>query len=99
MTRFDVRRLENSPAPALELQADLLDGLNTRVVGPLLPASVFSSHISRLNPTFQVNDETNVLMIQHLSAVPVQDLGDVVCNLANQSDAITAALDFLYQGF
>jgi len=99
MARFDVRRLERSNYLALELQADLMDGFNTRVVAPLLPKETIGSYVSRLNPVFNINDTAYVMLTQHLAAVPVAELGDVVCNLAKHRDDITAATDFLFQGF
>ncbi|MCK7614133.1 CcdB family protein [Roseibium sediminicola] len=99
MARFDVRRLDNSAYLALELQADLLDGFNTRVVAPLIPKEDIGGHISRLNPVFTIGGGTYVMLTQHLAAVPTTELGDVVCNLGKHRDDITAATDFLFQGF
>lgn len=99
MARFDVHRLENSTYLALELQSDLLDGFNTRVVAPLIPKETIGSHVSRLNPVFTINGIVFVLFTQHLAAVPVTELGDVICNLGRHQDDIAAATDFLFQGF
>lgn len=99
MARFDVRRLEKSTYLALELQADLLDGFNTRVVAPLIPRKDIGSYVSRLNPVFAIKEESYVLLAQHLAAIPVNELGDVVCNLGKHRDEITAATDFLFQEF
>lgn len=99
MARFDVRRLENSSYLALELQADLLDGFNTRVVAPLVPREEIGSHVSRLNPVFTINGESFVMLTQHMAAIPATELGDVVRNLGKYRDDITAATDFLFQGF
>ncbi|GAB4519914.1 MAG: CcdB family protein [Roseibium sp.] len=99
MARFDVRRLENSTYLALELQADLLDGFNTRVVAPLVPKETIGTFVARLNPVFTISGTSYVMLTQHMAAVPVTELGDVVCNLADRQDGISAATDFLFQGF
>lgn len=99
MARLDVRRLEDSTYLALESQANLLDGFNTRIVAPLVPKDEIGSHVSRLNPLFKIDGETYVMLTQHMAAIPVSELGDVVCNLGKYRDDITAATDFLFQGF
>ena len=99
MARFDVRRLENSTYLALELQANLLDGFNTRLVAPLVPKETIGSFVARLNPVFTVSGTSYVMLTQHMAAVPVSELGDVVCSLAEQQDSVTAATEFLFQGF
>lgn len=99
MARFDVRRLETAPYLALELQSDLFDGFNTRVVAPLVPRTEIGSHVSRLNPVFTISAVPHVLLMQHMAAIPASELGDVVCNLDKHRDEITDAADFLVQGF
>jgi len=99
MARFDVRRLENSDFLALELQADLFDGFNTRLVAPLVPKQSIATIVARLNPVFAVSGTPYVMLTQHMAAVPVTELGDVVCSLAEHEDSVAAATDFLFQGF
>jgi toxin CcdB len=99
MARFDVRRLENSTYLALELQADLLDGFNTRVVAPLVPKESISTFVARLNPVFTISGTPYVMLTQHMAAVPAGELGDVVCSLTDHKDSVTAAAEFLFQGF
>ncbi|MBO6754834.1 MAG: CcdB family protein [Roseibium sp.] len=99
MARFEVRRLRSSNLMGVELQADLFDDLNTRVLAPLIPADEIESAISRLNPSFTINGRAHVMLTQHMAAVPVQELGDTVTDLSAHRDRITAATDFLFQGF
>ena len=99
MARFDVHRLDNSAYLALELQADLLDDFNTRIVAPLMLKDRIGSYVSRLNPVFTINGETYVMLTQHMAAIPAAELGDIVCNLRKHQDDVTAATDFLFQGF
>lgn len=99
MARFDVRRVRDSDVLALELQTDLLDGLNTRLVAPLVPRSDIGPFVERLNPAFEIEQTTYVMMTQHMAAVPVHELADTICNLSNHREAITSATGFLFQGF
>jgi len=99
MARCQVRRMRSTDIRGLELQADLLDDLNTRVLVPLIPVSDVEKHIERLNPTFEIEGCVHVMMTQHLAAVPVSEIGDVVADLSSKRDAIVAATDFLFQGF
>lgn len=51
MARFHVYRLKQGDTFVVDLQADLLEALKTRIVAPLISASDLSQPISRLNPT------------------------------------------------
>ena len=55
MARFAVYRNPVGPGCLMDLQADLLDGLNTRVVVPLLPPDLAPKPALRLNPVFEVD--------------------------------------------
>ena len=54
MARFDIFKNEGGAGYLLDVQSDLLSGLNTRVVVPLLPKSSAPSPAQRLNPVFRV---------------------------------------------
>jgi toxin CcdB len=99
MARFHVWRLRSSNLLGIELQADLLDDLNTRILAPLLPADTLESYVDRLYPSFEIAGCTYVMMTQHWSGVPLNELGDVVAELSAKWDRITTATDFLFQGF
>ncbi|WP_346900415.1 CcdB family protein [uncultured Roseibium sp.] len=99
MARFQVRRMRSTDILGIELQADLLDDLNTRVLVPLIPLCEVEKHIDRLNPVFDIDGCAYVMMTQHLAAVAVSEIGDVVADLSSKRDAIVAAADFLFQGF
>ena len=83
----------------LDVQADTLDGLNTRVVVPVQRPSRAPFPGRRLNPVFEVNGSRYVMVTQFISAVPERDLGMPVANLARHRDEIVTALDMLFQGF
>tara|TARA_Y100001001_G_scaffold162539_1_gene189339 strand:+ start:1457 stop:1615 length:159 start_codon:yes stop_codon:yes gene_type:complete len=52
MSRFDIFENEEGAGYLLDVQSDLLSGLNTRVVVPLLPKSSAPFPAQRLNPVF-----------------------------------------------
>ena len=54
--------------------------------------------MARLNPNFVVDGKEVVMMTQFLATVSIQLLTEPVANLSRNSDEITNALDFAYQG-
>jgi toxin CcdB len=83
----------------LELQADLLNDLDTRVVAPLVVASVYKGAVPRLNPILIVEGVAHVLLSQQLAAIPKRVLtAERVMNVADKNYEITAAVDFLVTG-
>lgn len=99
MARFDLYEVPQGDGLLLDLQSDLFDSFQTRVVVPLLPAGVTPPSIARLHPVFMVNG-TNYVMATHLIAtVPRESLSRQRGTLADHRDRITAALDMLFQGF
>lgn len=105
MSRFDVFRNSGPHADdvpyLLDVQCDLLHGLDTRVVIPLRRRDRFTvSQIpQRLMPVFEVEGLACLLETPKLAAVPVRLLRQPVQSLAAEQAAITGALDFLFQGF
>ena len=98
MARLDVYALARGGALVVDCQADLLDGLKTRVVVPLIPESAAPKPARRLNPVFVVGGERFVLMTQFLAAVEVRELGDMVGSLEHEGETVLGALDFLLTG-
>ncbi|MGO7211990.1 hypothetical protein GR247_19325 [Rhizobium leguminosarum] len=99
MARFQVYRLKSGNLLAIDLQANLLDDLPSRVMVPLHPVQELSWSISRLNPRFTIEGETYVMATQRMASVPTVEIGKVVADLTADSDRIIAAVDFLFQGF
>lgn len=99
MARFDVCRNEGGSGYLLDIQSDLLSGLNTRVVVPLLPKTKAPHPAQRLNPEFQIKRTKVVMATQYMAAVPEAELGPPICNLAEQQHEISSALDMLFLGF
>ena len=82
----------------LDIQANLLADLHTRVVVPLVRAASFGRQATRLHPQFTV-DGQDVVMATHLvAAVRKQSLGDAVASVRAESDVVLAAIDVLWSG-
>ena len=99
MARFHVYRVRGETALALDVQADLLDQIKTRVVVPLIPLTPDMIPIARLNPVLSVLGQSFLMRTQALVAIPVSELTDDVADLSNHQDKINSAIDFLLQGF
>mgnify|MGYP000946483952 FL=1 len=82
----------------LEVQADLLRDLNTRVVVPLMPPARAPHPARQLNPVLDVAGAPQVMVTQFLSAVSLGLLEGTPVSLTNQSAAISNALDLLLTG-
>jgi toxin CcdB len=78
----------------LDVQSDLFDGLDSRVVVPLRRLRSNGKRPEGLLPTMRI-----LLDTPKIAAVPVRILKQLVASLATERDRITAALDFLFQGF
>lgn len=99
MARFDVYRSKDGKGPLLlDCQADILSGLETRLIVPLFPPPEAPRPARHLNPTLDVSGKPYVMMTQYAGAMDVQDLGQKVGSLAEHSYEITSALDFLLTG-
>ncbi|HEX5394048.1 MAG TPA: CcdB family protein [Rhodocyclaceae bacterium] len=105
MARFDVYRnigghQERVPF-LLDVQSELLDRLDTRIVVPLRKRSADGdgAMIVGLTPELELDGEIYVMETSKLGAVPVRALRSKVASLNDQHDRIVAALDFLFQGF
>ena len=99
MARFDVYANPGGAGYVLDVQADLLNALNTRIVVPLMPVSAAPHPAGRLNPRFQIGDAPHLMVTQFMAAIPRAVLGRPVTNLADQDAEIMAALDMVLVGF
>jgi toxin CcdB len=55
--------------------------------------------MTKLNPSVVVNGKNYLLATERIAAVPVAQIGAFATDMTARSDEITAALDFLFQGF
>jgi toxin CcdB len=99
MARYDLFAAPDGKGWLLDVQADLLSHLTTRVVVPVLPLSQAPKPAGRLNPVVMVDGVECVLLTQFLAAVPVSGLGRRAGSLADQAEAVIAALDMVFVGF
>ena len=99
MARFDVYRNPDGAGCLLDIQADLLSHLNTRVVVPLLPRSNAPQPARTLNPCFDIAEESLLMCTQFMAAVPANLLRNPLTSLSGRRDDIVAAIDLLMQGF
>lgn len=99
MAKFDVYRGQESDSLLLDVQADLLDALNTRMVVPMIPFGKAPIPAKRLNPTFVIEDTEYVMVTQFMAAVPRSILRKPMTNLNDRFEDITTAIDMLIQGF
>lgn len=83
----------------LDVQAELLEGLDTRVVVPLAARELFAGKIlTRLMPLFKLKGKELVAVTPQMAGIAKRDLGDCVGNLGQARQEIIAALDFLLTG-
>ena len=99
MAQYDVFKSPDGKGYWLDVQSDLLDVLNTRMIVPLLHVSDAPKQAAYLNPVFDFAGGSHVMMTQFMSAVPIKDLSETMYNLSDESDRITRALDMLLHGF
>ncbi len=99
MAKHDVYPNPNGSGYLLNVQADLLDGMNTRIVVPLLPMKDAPTPAKDLNPIFNIENNQVVMVTQFLAAVPVSILSNSSANLSEQYTEITRALDMAFQGY
>lgn len=101
MAQFDVFR---NPAPKrfpllLDVQADLLGRLESRVVIPMITLARYGARpITRLHPVVRFESADYVLVAHELAAVPSAILKTRIGSLAAQRPALIDALDLLFTG-
>ncbi len=103
MAQFDVYQNPNRDTSdaipfLLDVQADLLDRLATRVVVPLIVAEEMPLAATQLNPQFKIKGVAVVMSTAELAGLPSRTLGDKIASLKNKRDEIIAALDMLFTG-
>ena len=101
MAQFDVRKIVGrGPYPlVLEVQADVLDRLERRVVVPMVARRKYGEKpIPRLNPVVVVAGTEYVLLVHDLASVPTSLLGERVDSLPGVRNEVIAAIDLLFTG-
>lgn len=99
--QFDVHRNAAGAHPPylLVVQSDLLHGLDTVVVVPLIPATLLGDRpIRGLYPTFAIDGQMQVMLTAQIAGVSPALLGARVASLAEHRTEIIGALDILITG-
>jgi toxin CcdB len=105
MAQFDIH--ENASAASrretpylLNVQADVLSELATRVVVPLRTKDGREETIiSRLHPVILVVGMEHIAVVSEMAAVPIGLLGPRVDAAQQRRTELTAAIDLLLSGF
>lgn len=101
MAQFDLyHNPSGGPYPLLlDIQADLLSSLATRVVVPMAKIGRQGPKpITRLNPVVKLGRVEYLLVFQELAAVPLSVLGPCCGSLAARRTELIGALDLLFTG-
>jgi len=104
MAQFDVYRNSDSSSRKrfpllLDIQADVLDTLDTRVVVPLAELDERSAPpITGLMPVFGIEGGQVVMHTAEMAGIARKALGPKVSSLAGHRHEIVAALDFVISG-
>jgi toxin CcdB len=99
MARFQVYRTRRDNLLLLDLQADFLSVLKTRIVAPLLPVDEMTWALGQLNPRFEIDGQVYVMATQRMAAIATSEIGEPVADLSEHHDKVVSATDFLFQGF
>jgi toxin CcdB len=100
MAQFDVHRNPRGGAfpLLLDVQADIVAVLATRIVVPLARRKRHDKPLTRINPLATIDGVEYVLVFQELAAVPATILGPRIASLAERRAGLVAALDWLFTG-
>jgi toxin CcdB len=99
MARFDVYRGGGDADYLLDCQSDLLAGLNTRFVVPLMRPARAPAPARRLNPMFEIDGTPYLMVTQYAATVSLKTCGKPVATLAADEARIINALDMLISGY
>lgn len=102
MARFDVYEVKaEADVPlVVDVQADFLEDLRTRVVVPLLALADAEDEVAtRLKPIVDIGGKAYVLMTTDLGVVPRSALSERVASIERQRQAVVDAIYFLFRGF
>lgn len=105
MARFDVYPNPGAQASTtpylIDVQSDLLEGLDSRMVIPLRSLEHFApvKLPARLTPVLVILGKDYLLETPKMGAVPKRILRGCVASLRDEQACITDAMDFSFHGF
>ncbi|MDO8409482.1 MAG: CcdB family protein [Phenylobacterium sp.] len=85
----------------VDVQSDLLNPTNTRVVVPLIPAGdIQGAQPGRLTPVFEVEGQAVMLLPLQMAAIPLREMGRQPVRLLTETEAyaVSGALGVLFEG-
>jgi toxin CcdB len=83
----------------LDVQSDLLQPLNTRVVVPLSPVATAAARAMQgLTPSLGVAGKEYLMVTPQLAGISVRELGAIVDTVSGERAKIIAAIDVLITG-
>ncbi len=103
MPQFDI--VENIRKPSevkyfLELQADAISLLDTRIVAPLRPANMHrENQVGRIHISVEIGQTEFIVFISEMAAIPSTMLGEIVTNVSFLRTEIISAIDLIFTGF
>ena len=101
MSQFDVYPFAARGAGfryIVDLQADLLDEMGSRLVAPIFALASAKRPLERINPVVHIDGEPYFIALQETASIRAKELGAAVANLRQHRDAIVAGIDFLFTG-
>ena len=103
MRQFDLYENPDSDSRAIypffvDVQTDLLDDLNSRVVIPISPVQDTKTFPKNLCPTVEIADDKYALLTHQITTVSTTYLTQKVGSLGLNRTEIISALDFLLTG-
>ena len=99
MAKYDVYKHPDGDRYILDVQTDLMDDFDTRVIVPLVALDLAPKIAKRLNPIFTIEGVQMSMVTQFIATVPKAMLKTPITNLNSEFDKITQALDMVFQGF
>lgn len=83
----------------VDVQSEMLDILNTRLVIPLTPVEMLEKKVpTHLCPIIHIDEGDFVILTHQMASVPTKILRDPVNELNTFRNEIIAAIDFLITG-
>ena len=84
----------------VDVQSDLLNPTNTRVVVPLIAAVDLATQPARLTPFFEIEGRKVMLLPLQMAAIPLRELGHKPVRMLTEEEAyaVSGALGVLFEG-
>ena len=98
MRQWGVHQLKGGRQLVLVIQSDMLQGIDTYLVAPLIAQASAPSLDRRLLPTILAGDDPLIALILSIASVPRSEIGAFVAFAEHARDEVTRALDMVLSG-